>query len=344
MIVVMAEGATGAQIQEVQDRLAEVGYGAHLSRGEERTLVGAVGEAPPEKEAVMASLESLPFVERVIPVTKPYRLGLRAFRPEGTRFEVRGVPVGGDRLVVIAGPCSVETEGQIVGTATAVAGAGASLLRGGAFKPRTGPYSFQGLGREGLAMLERAREASGLAFITEVMDPRDVEVVAASADVLQIGARSMQNYTLLREVGRARVPVMLKRGLSATYDEWLQAAVYILAEGNDRLMLCERGIRTYETGTRNTLDLAAVPVLGELSHLPVIVDPSHGTGRTRYVPSMARAAVAAGAHGLMVEVHPDPTHAWTDGAQALSLDQFRGLMDELTPLAALCGRPVARAA
>jgi 3-deoxy-7-phosphoheptulonate synthase len=215
------------------------------------------------------------------------------------------------------------------------------MLRGGAFKPRTGPYSFQGLGEEGLKMLAHAREETGLPFITEVMDPRDVDRVAGCADVLQIGARSMQNYTLLREVGRTRVPVMLKRGLAATIDEWLQAAEYILAEGNVDLMLCERGIRTYETQTRNTLDLAAVPALRELSHLPVIVDPSHGTGKTRYVPAMARAAVAAGADGLMIEVHPDPTHAWTDGAQALSLEQFTALMLDLAPLAELCRRPLA---
>lgn len=341
MIVVLQENATPEQVREVQERLREAGYGSHLSRGEEKTLIGAVGEAPPHKEALMASLETLPFVERVIPVTKPYRLALRAFRPGGTTFQVRGVTVGGGQTVLIAGPCSVETEEQILGTARAVAEAGACMLRGGAFKPRTGPYSFQGLGRDGLRLLEQAREATGLPFITEVMDPRDVEVVEASADVLQIGARSMQNYTLLREVGRTRRPVMLKRGLSATFDEWLQAAEYILSEGNMEVMLCERGIRTFETETRNTLDLSAVPVLRNLSHLPVIVDPSHGTGRTRYVPAMAKAAVAAGADGLMIEVHLDPTHAWTDGAQALDLPQFAALVAELRRIGEVCGRPVA---
>jgi 3-deoxy-7-phosphoheptulonate synthase len=341
MIVVLADKATPSELEEVRERLHAVGYRTQLSRGEMKTLVGAVGEAPPEKEALMAALETLPFVERVIPVTKPYKLALRAFRPEGTQFGVRDVSVGGGNTVVIAGPCSVETERQILASARAVSEAGAALLRGGAYKPRTGPYSFQGLGREGLQLLVRAREETGLPFITEVMDPRDVELVATYSDVLQIGARSMQNYTLLREVGRAPTPVMLKRGLSATYEEWLQAAEYILAEGNANVMLCERGIRTYETHTRNTLDLAAVPVLRDLSHLPVIVDPSHGTGKTRYVASMARAAVAAGADGLMIEVHPDPTHAWTDGAQALDLAQFAALMRELEPLAALCGRPLA---
>jgi 3-deoxy-7-phosphoheptulonate synthase len=342
MIVVLQENASPEQIQSVQDRLHEAGYGTHLSRGEERTLVGAVGESPPGKEALMSSLETLPYVERVIPVTKPYKLAMRTFRPEGTCFTVRGVRIGGGGTVVMAGPCSVETERQILTVARAVAEAGAAILRGGAYKPRTGPYSFQGLGPDGLRLLEQAREETGLPFITEVLDPRDVERVAACADILQIGARNMQNYTLLRQVGQARVPVMLKRGLSATFDEWLQAAEYILCEGNSQVMLCERGIRTFETETRNTLDLSAVPVLHDLSNLPVIVDPSHGTGKTRYVPSMARASVAAGADGLMIEVHPDPTHAWTDGAQALDLTVFAGLMRELGPLAAICGRPLAQ--
>jgi 3-deoxy-7-phosphoheptulonate synthase len=341
MIVVLADNAGPAQVEEVRERLHAAGYRTQLSRGEMKTLVGALGEAPPEKEALMAALETIPFVERVIAVTKPYKLAMRAFRPEGTRFTVRGVTLGGGNTVVIAGPCSVETERQILACARAVAAEGAAMLRGGAYKPRTGPYSFQGLGREGLQLLVRAREETGLPFITEVMDPRDVELVATYSDVLQIGARSMQNYTLLREVGRTSTPVMLKRGLSATFEEWLQAAEYILAEGNPHLMLCERGIRTYETQTRNTLDLSAVPVLRDLSHLPVIVDPSHGTGKTRYVAPMARAAVAAGADGLMIEVHPDPTHAWTDGAQALDLPQFAALMRELAPLASLCGRPLA---
>lgn len=342
MIVVLQEHATAEQVQAVQDRLHEAGYRTHLSRGEERTLVGAVGEAPPAKEALMSSLETLPFVERVIPVTKPYKLATRAFRPGGTAFSVKGVQIGGGHTVVMAGPCSVETEKQILSIAAAVAQAGAAILRGGAYKPRTGPYSFQGLGPEGLRLLELARSEAGLPFITEVLDPRDVERVAASADILQIGARNMQNYTLLREVGQTQTPVMLKRGLSATFDEWLQAAEYILSEGNTQLMLCERGIRTYETETRNTLDLSAVPVLHELSNLPVIVDPSHGTGKTRYVPAMARAGVAAGADGLMIEVHPDPTHAWTDGSQALDLDAFTSLMRELAALAEVCGRPLAR--
>jgi len=341
MVIILTPAATEAEIAELERRLAGFGYQSHLSRGEERTLVGAVGAAPPNKAAIMEAIETLAYVERVVPITRQYKLAAREFNPEGSRFDLgRGVTVGGNHTVVMAGPCSVESEEQIVATARAVRAAGGHVLRGGAFKPRTGPYHFQGLGDEGLRHLATAREETGLPIVTEVLDPRDVERVAGTADVLQLGARNMQNFTLLREVGRSALPVLLKRGLSATYDEWLQAAEYLLSEGNRRVMLCERGIRTFESHTRNCLDLAAVPAMRELSHLPIIVDPSHGTGRSRYVAAMARAAVAAGADGLMIEVHIDPHAAWTDAAQAIDVSEFAAMMRDLEALGSLCGRPV----
>jgi 3-deoxy-7-phosphoheptulonate synthase len=341
MVIILQPAATEADVTDLQRRLQEFGYQSHLSRGEERTIVGAVGAAPPNKPAIMEALERLTYVERVVPITRQYKLAAREFNPHGSRFEIgRGVTVGGESAVVIAGPCSVEGEEQIVATARAVRAAGAQMLRGGAFKPRTGPYHFQGLGDEGLRYLAAARAETGLPIVTEVLDPRDVERVAETADVLQLGARNMQNFTLLREVGRGSLPVLLKRGLSATYDEWLQAAEYLLSEGNRRVMLCERGIRTFESHTRNCLDLAAVPAMRELSHLPIIVDPSHGTGRSRYVAAMAKAAIAAGADGLMIEVHIDPHAAWTDAAQAIDGAEFGALMSELAALGPLCGRPL----
>jgi 3-deoxy-7-phosphoheptulonate synthase len=341
MVIILKPAAGDADVTDIQRRLAEFGYQSHLSRGEERTLVGAVGAAPPNKAAIMEALETLDYVERVVPITRPYKLAAREFNPSGSRFDVGGgVAVGGGSAVVIAGPCSVESEAQIVATARAVQAAGAHMLRGGAFKPRTGPYLFQGLGEDGLRFLATARAETGLPIVTEVLDPRDVERVAETANVLQLGARNMQNFSLLREVGRTTLPVLLKRGLSATYDEWLQAAEYLLSEGNRRVMLCERGIRTFEAHTRNCLDLAAIPAMRELSHLPIIIDPSHGTGRSRYVPPMARAAIAAGADGLMIEVHTDPHAAWTDAAQAIGPTEFGVLMREVAQLAALCGRPL----
>jgi 3-deoxy-7-phosphoheptulonate synthase len=341
MVIILLPAATEADIADLQERLGSYGYQSHLSRGEERTLVGAVGAAPPNKAAIMEALETLSYVERVVPITRQYKLAAREFNPAGSSFEVGGgVTVGAGHAVVMAGPCSVESEEQIVATARAVREHGAHMLRGGAFKPRTGPYHFQGLGAEGLRHLVTARAETGLPIVTEVLDPRDVEKVAETADVLQLGARNMQNFTLLREVGRSARPVLLKRGISATYDEWLQAAEYLMSEGNRRVMLCERGIRTYETHTRNCLDLAAVPAMRELSHLPIIIDPSHGTGRRRYVAAMAKAGIAAGADGLMIEVHLDPHAAWTDAAQTIDAAEFGALMRDLATLGAVCGRPL----
>ncbi len=341
MVIILIPTATEADIDDLRGRLAGHGYQSHVSHGEERALVGAVGAAPPNKAAIMEALQTLAYVERVVPITRQYKLAAREFNPAGSVFEVGGgVRVGGEHIVVMAGPCSVESEEQIVSTARAVRAAGAQLLRGGAFKPRTGPYHFQGLGDDGLRHLATARAETGLPIVTEVLDPRDVERVAATADILQLGARNMQNFSLLREVGKCPLPVLLKRGLSATYDEWLQAAEYLLSEGNRRVMLCERGIRTFESHTRNCLDLAAVPAMRELSHLPIIIDPSHGTGRSRYVAPMARAAIAAGADGLMLEVHLDPHAAWTDAAQAIDAAEFGALMRDLAKLGEVCGRPL----
>jgi 3-deoxy-7-phosphoheptulonate synthase len=338
----MGTSATPQETDAVRARLEEVGYAIHLSRGQQRTVMGAVGDVDGgTKQRVMEQISLMPGVDQVVPILKPYKLAGREFQPGRTVIDVAGVPIGGDRLVVMAGPCSVETREQILAAARIARDAGAQLLRGGAYKPRTGPYSFQGLGPDGLELLHEAREETGLRVITEVLDPRHVEQVAARADVLQIGARNMQNFQLLREVGQARKPVMLKRGLSATIDEWLQAAEYILSEGNEDLMLCERGIRTFETHTRNTFDLSAIPVLRECSHLPIVADPSHGTGYARYVPAMAKAAVAAGADALMIEMHPDPAHALTDGPQALAPAQFQELMQEIRRLTEFLGRPMA---
>lgn len=344
MVIVLTPSASDADIADLQRRLEGFGYQSHLSRGEERTLVGAVGAAPPNKAAIMEALQTLDYVEQVVPITRSYKLAAREFNPAGSSFDVGGVTVGGGHTVVIAGPCSVESEEQIVATARAVRAAGAHMLRGGAFKPRTGPYHFQGLGEIGLSYLAIARAETGMPIVTEVLDPRDVARVAETADILQLGARNMQNFTLLREVGRCPRPVLLKRGLSATYDEWLQAAEYLLSEGNRCVMLCERGIRTFETHTRNCLDVTAVPAVRELSHLPIIIDPSHGTGRSRYVSAMAKAGIAAGADGLMVEVHVDPHAAWTDAAQAIDTEEFGVLMRDLTALSELCGRPLHPAA
>jgi 3-deoxy-7-phosphoheptulonate synthase len=341
MIIVLGSEATEAQLQSVQQRLLEVGYDTHVSRGAERTVVGVVGDTRVDKAQLMESLSLLPGVEQVVPILKPYKIADRRFRAEPTVIDVDGLRVGGSSLVVMAGPCSVESEEQLMTAARAVRASGAQVLRGGAFKPRTNPYGFQGLGEVGLRLLADAREETGLKIITEVLDPRQVELVGNYADIFQIGARNMQNFQLLREVGRAGKPAMLKRGLCATYDEWLQAAEYLLSEGNGQVMLCERGIRTFESHTRNTLDLAAVAVMRELTHLPIVVDPSHGVGHARYVASMAKAGVAAGAHALMIEIHPNPKVARTDGPQALDLPQFAQLMAEVGPLAAFLGRPLA---
>nr|WP_290668062.1 3-deoxy-7-phosphoheptulonate synthase [Ardenticatena sp.] len=339
MIIVMKAHATAAQIGEVLNLIEEQGLRAHLSRGEERTIIGVIGD---ERHLDPRQWTALPGVEDAMRVLRPYKLASRDFQQKDTIIDIDGVKIGGDAVVVMAGPCSVESREQILETARAVKAAGATILRGGAFKPRTSPYSFQGLGEEGLKYLAEAREETGLPIITEVMGVEDLDLVCEYADILQIGARNMQNYPLLRAVGRTNKPVLLKRGLSATIEEWLLAAEYILSEGNYQVMLCERGIRTYEKMTRNTFDLNAIAVLKELTHLPVIADPSHGVGKWQYVTPVARGAVATGADGLIIEVHPDPAHAWSDGGQSLTPENFALLMDDVERIANALGRQVLR--
>ncbi|HJR60396.1 MAG TPA: 3-deoxy-7-phosphoheptulonate synthase [Vicinamibacterales bacterium] len=343
MVVVMQERATGEQVERVIAKLVEMGFDVHRSTGALRTVIGAVGG----KIGDPGLIEVLDGVQEVLRITEPYKLASRTFRPENTVITVGDVRIGGDEVVVMAGPCSAETEPQVDASAAAVKRAGAKILRGGAYKPRSSPYSFQGLGEEGLAMLRGAADRHSLKLVSEVMDISQIETIERYADILQVGARNMQNFTLLRELGKSRKPVMLKRGISATIEEWLLSAEYILAGGNTNVMLCERGIRTFESYTRNTLDISAIPVVQHLSHLPVIVDPSHGTGRRDKVAPMARAAVAAGADGLIIEVHNDPDHAMSDGAQSLFPSQFDRLMAELRIIApaigrSICVEPVAR--
>lgn len=338
MIVVMEPHASEALVEAVVDRLRELGLGVHLSRGVERTIIGAIGD---KKDITMEFLESMDGVEKVVPILAPFKLAGREFQEEPSIVEVGGVRFGGREVVLIAGPCAVESEASLFAAAEAVKAAGASMLRGGAFKPRTSPYAFQGLGEAGLKLLAEARRRTGLPVVSEVVDPQDVEVAARYVDMLQIGARNMQNFTLLKEVGKAGLPVMLKRGISATVEEWLLAAEYVLREGNRAVVLCERGIRTYEPSTRNTLDLSAVPVVKHLSHLPVVVDPSHAAGKWRLVPPLARAAVAVGADGLMIEVHPHPDKALSDGPQSLNPENFARLVADLRPLTQAIGRTLA---
>lgn len=335
MIVVMKPGATPDDIQRVIERVQSFGLGVHISTGESRTIVGILGNTSGLERSTFEVMEG---VESVVRITRPYKVASREFKPFDTIIEVRGVRIGGPGLVVMAGPCSVESRSQILEAAHAVKEAGAHILRGGAYKPRTSPYSFQGLGVEGLELLAEAREATGLPIVTEVMSPDEVSLVCQYADILQIGARNMQNYRLLQAVGQVQKPVLLKRGLSSTIQELLMSAEYILAGGNYQVILCERGIRTFETYTRNTLDINAIPVLKQLSHLPVIGDPSHGTGKWELVAPVAKACVAAGADGLMIEVHPNPELAWSDGSQSLRPERFAALMQELTALAAAVGR------
>ena len=323
MIIIMQVNSSDEDIQAIQEHLHKLGLEGQINRGVERTVIGVLGETFPE---LRDELELLPGVREVVPISRPYKLSSREFQPEPTTFKVGPVTIGGDELVIMAGPCSVESEEQVLATARAVKKTGGNILRGGAFKPRSSPYSFRGLGEEGLKYLANAREETGLPIITEVMDTRDVELVSRYADILQIGTRNMQNFTLLDEVGRSGKPVMLKRGLSATYEDWLLAAEYILSGGNRQLMLCERGIRTFETYTRNTMDIAAIPAIKRLSHLPIIADPSHGTGKWYLVTPVALAAVAAGADGLLVEVHPNPDTALSDGAQSLNFENFKRLV------------------
>jgi 3-deoxy-7-phosphoheptulonate synthase len=344
MVVVMQERATEAQIEQVVARLVEMGMDVHRSTGVTRTVLGAVGSGHPDPGLI----EIMDGVHEVIRISSPYKLASRTYKPDDTVVTVGDIRIGGDEVIVMAGPCSAENEQQVRTTAAAVRRAGAKILRGGAFKPRSSPYSFQGLGEEGLRMLQDASKAEGMALISEVMDISQIELIEKYCDIFQVGARNMQNFTLLRELGqRTRKPVLLKRGISATIEEWLLSAEYILSGGNTDVILCERGIRTFETATRNTFDISAIPVVKKLSHLPVVADPSHGAGRRDMVVPMARAAVAAGADGLIIEVHCDPDHALSDGAQSMFPAQFDRLMAELRIIAPAIGRsiclePVAR--
>ncbi|MBI1737540.1 MAG: 3-deoxy-7-phosphoheptulonate synthase [Candidatus Rokubacteria bacterium] len=338
MIIVLKAGATDEEVASVCGRIAAMGYQAHTIRGEIRTVVGAVGDDRGKER--LRALESLEYVESVTPILQPFKLASREVKREGTIVPVDGIAIGGQRLVVMAGPCSVESREQVLDVAMRVKAAGATVLRGGAFKPRTSPYAFQGLEEEGLKYLDEARRESGLPVVTEVMEPDKVEVVARHADILQIGARNVQNFSLLRRVAETRKPVLLKRGMSTTIQEWLLSAEYVLAGGNPHVILCERGIRTFEPATRFTLDLNAIPVVKKLSHLPVVVDPSHGTGHWEYVEAMAMAAVAAGADGLIIEVHPRPEEALSDGPQSLKPDRFAQLITRVRKVAAAVDRTV----
>ena len=335
MVVVTEPGASEKQIEEIIRVLNEHGFDVHRSTGVQQTVLGAIGVHP---EFDHRQIELLPGVAEVLRITEPYKLASRTFKREGSVFDIGGLKIGGDNVVVMAGPCSVESEKQIFTIAKAVAASGAKILRGGAFKPRTSPYSFQGMGEEGLRWLRAAADEYNLKVVTEVMDKSQITLVEKYTDILQIGARNMQNFTFLRELGTASKPVFLKRGLAATIDEWLMSAEYVLSGGNHQVILCERGIRTFETATRNTLDVSAVPVVKKKSHLPVFADPSHGIGIRDKVIPMARACVAAGADGIMVEVHNDPDHAKSDGAQSLYPDQFAQMMKEVRLIAEAIGR------
>jgi 3-deoxy-7-phosphoheptulonate synthase len=338
MVIVMQEGATEEQIQHVIDRIVASGFDVHRSTGASHTVLGAVGV---HRDFDHRDFELLEGVREVVRITQPFKLASRQFRPEGTVVDLgRGVKVGGPEVTVAAGPCSVESREQIHAVAEAVAKAGAKILRAGAYKPRTSPYAFQGLGEKGLQLIREAADKFGLFVVSEVMDPSQIEMMGNYVDIFQVGARNMQNYFLLRALGEVQKPVLLKRGMSATIEELLLSAEYILAGGNYKVILCERGIRTFETYLRNTLDIAAIPVIQKLSHLPIVADPSHGTGRRDKVPAMARAAVAAGADGLLIEVHNDPDHALSDGAQSLEPTQFAQLMSELRIIAPAVGRRI----
>ena len=335
MIIVMKPDATKENIQKVEERLHQVGLKAHLSTGEDCTIIGVIGD---RKKIANLEVSMLEDVEKTVRITEKYKLVSRHFHPEDTIVDVDGVKIGGKEVVVMAGPCSVESIEQLREAAKAVKAGGAKFLRGGAFKPRTSPYDFQGLAEEGLKMLREVADEEGLKVVTEIVDKDDIELVGKYADVYQVGARNMQNFQLLKALGKAKKPVMLKRGLAATISEWLNAAEYIMAGGNEQVIFCERGIRTYETFTRNTLDLSAVAAIKELSHLPIIVDPSHGTGRWEMVRPMARAAVAAGCDGLIIEVHPHPEVALSDGDQSLTPKNFNALMGELGKICTVMGR------
>jgi len=337
MIIVMKAGASSKDTRSVIRKIKELGYTPHTIYGKTRNVIGAIGDE--RGKFVLQSLESLHGVERVVPILKPYKLASREVQAEPTEIRLApGITVGGKKLLVIAGPCSVESERQMIDTANAVKAAGAHVLRGGAFKPRTSPYAFQGLEKKGLRFLRKAGDAAGMPVVTEVMNPMDVDLVAEFSDILQVGARNVQNFSLLKRIGKSKRPILLKRGMMTTINEFLMSAEYCLSEGSRRVILCERGIRTFEDATRNTLDLSAVPVLEERSHLPVIVDPSHATGHSRYVKPMSCAAVAAGADGVMIEVHPAPEKALSDGPQSLTFDGFREVMESIRPFVAAAGR------
>jgi len=338
MMVIMRKGYTEEELTDILKRLEEVGLSGHTIVGVERTVVGVVGQVYPE---LADDLETMPGVDDIVPISKPYKLASREFKPDDTAIKVGDVVIGGGRTVVMAGPCAVESEEQLMATAQAVKAAGAHILRGGAFKPRTSPYTFRGLEEKGLQILKAAREETGLPVITEVMTVRDVELVARYADILQIGARNVQNFFLLEEVGRVGKPVLLKRGFASTVQDWLLSAEYIISQGNREVILCERGIRTFETATRNTMDLSAIPLVKRLSHLPVVSDPSHGTGKWYLVEPMAMASIAAGADGLLVEVHPNPDRALSDGAESLTFENFRRLMERAKAVSEALGRPLA---
>lgn len=337
MIVIMKADVKMNEVSAVIARIEDAGFRVHLSEGEERTIVGVIGNGRPLDRGQM---ERMSGVERCITILKPFKLANREFKPSGTTFPIKDNLIGGNEIVIMAGPCSVESREQIIETAIACKEAGAHILRGGAFKPRSSPYSFQGLGEEGLEYLAAAREATGMPIVTEVMEPSLVSLVSQYADVLQIGARNMQNYALLHAVGKSHHPVLLKRGMSNTMEEWLMSAEYILNHGNTRVMLCERGIRTFERYTRNTFDINAIPVMKEMSHLPVIADPSHATGKWEYVSAAAKAAVAAGADGLIIEVHPRPEEALSDGVQSLKPARFVTLVEQLKMVAQAVGRSI----
>ncbi|OGN97445.1 MAG: 3-deoxy-7-phosphoheptulonate synthase [Chloroflexi bacterium RBG_13_51_36] len=330
MIIVMKTGSGRNEIGRVTKRIEDFGLKTHISEGVDHTVIGVLGKVFTE---LRDALELLPGVEQVLLVSKPYKLASREFHPRDTIVEAKGVPIGGNEVVVMAGPCAIESEEQLLATAQAVKAAGATVLRGGAFKPRTSPYDFRGLGEAGLKILAAVGKENKMPVITEVMSPDQVDLVAKYADILQIGARNMQNFILLDEVGKTKKPVLLKRGLSSTIQEWLLAAEYILAQDNEQVILCERGIRTFETYTRNTLDISAIPIIEKVSHLPIIIDPSHATGKWYLVSPIALAAVAAGADGLLIEVHPNPDLALADGPQSLNFDSFRSLMSQLLPIA-----------
>ncbi len=332
----MKHGAAEEELRHVVEVIEKLGYKAHLIRGVERTVVGAVGDE--RGKARLESLRALAGVEDVVPILKPFKLVSRELKQENTEIDIGGVKIGGREIQIMAGPCSVESRDQILEIAEIAKKGGAKILRGGAFKPRTSPYSFQGLEEEGLKLLAEAREQTGLKIVTEVMDSHNVELVAAYADILQVGARNMQNFALLKSIGKSEKPVLLKRGMMSTIQEFLMSAEYILSEGNYRVILCERGIRTFETATRSTLDLNSVPVIKKLSHLPIIVDPSHGTGHWDLVLPMAKASLAAGADGLMIEIHPHPAEAFSDGYQSLLPKRYYTLMTEIKPIVAAMGR------